>query len=140
MQCDPQVKAALAQLKSSLGEGADPASSCQPDQSLNKDVMHFLEPKKAVLVMSDNVEMVGIFLISSESAPQKLGLFPRVRSKSMIANGAQHCVSAGRLSRYVLASNLQVQPNAPKRLKPFSRAPIPRSKQNPFSKDHRKLR
>ena len=109
LHCDPQVKAALAQLKSSRGEGADPASSCQPDQSLNKDVMHFLEPKKAVLVMSDNVEMAGIFLISSESAPQKLGLFPRVRSQSMIANGAQHCVSAGRLSRYALASNLQAQ-------------------------------
>ena len=77
LQSDPQVKAALAQLKSSRGEGADPASSCQPGQSLNKDVMHLLEPKNAVLVMSENVEMAGIFLISSEYAPQKLGLVPR---------------------------------------------------------------
>lgn len=81
LQSDPQVKAALAQLKSSRGEGADPAPSCQPGQSLNKDVMHLLKPKNAVLVMSENVEMAGIFLISSEYAPQKLGLVPRARSQ-----------------------------------------------------------
>ena len=81
LQSDPQVKAALAQLKSTRGEGADPATSCQPGQSLNKDVMHLLEPKNAVLVMSENVEMAGIFLISSEYAPQKLGLVPRARAQ-----------------------------------------------------------
>ena len=59
--------------------------------------------------MSENVEMAGIFLISSESEPQKLGLVPRAHAQSMIASGALHCVSAGRLSRYVLASNLQPQ-------------------------------
>jgi len=69
LQGDPQVKAALAKLKSSRGEGAEPASSCPPDQSLNKNVINLLEPKNAVLVMSENVEMAGIFLISSESEP-----------------------------------------------------------------------
>ncbi len=81
LQGDPQVKAALAKLKSSRGEGAEPASSCPRDQSLNKDVINLLEPKNAVLVMSENVEMAGIFLISSEYAPQKLGLVPRARSQ-----------------------------------------------------------
>ena len=109
MQGDPQVKAALAKLKSSRGEGADPASSCPSDQSFNEDVINHLKPKNAVLVMSENVEMAGIFLISSESEPQKLGLVPRAHAQSMIASGALHCVSAGRLSRYVLASNLQPQ-------------------------------
>ena len=69
VQGDPQVKAALAKLKSSRDEGADPASSCPPDQSFNKDVINHLKPKNAVLVMSENVEMAGIFLISSESEP-----------------------------------------------------------------------
>ena len=109
LQSDPQVKAALAKLKSSRGEGAEPASSCPPDQSLNKNVINLLEPKNAVLVMSENVEMAGIFLISSESEPQKLGLVSRAHAQSMIASGALHCVSADRLSRYVLASNLQPQ-------------------------------
>ena len=109
MQGDPQVKDALAKLKSSRDEGADPASSCPPDQSFNKDVINHLKPKNAVLVMSENVEMAGIFLISSESEPQKVGLVPRAHAQSMIASGALHCVSAGRLSRYVLASNLQPQ-------------------------------
>ena len=109
LQSDPQVKAALAKLKSSRGEGAESASSCPPDQSLNKNVINLLEPKNAVLVMSENVEMAGIFLISSESEPQKLGLVSRAHAQSMIASGALHCVSADRLSRYVLASNLQPQ-------------------------------
>lgn len=56
--------------------------------------------------MSKNVAMAGIFLISSESETQKLALVPRARAQSMIASGALHRVSAGRLSRYVLASNL----------------------------------
>ena len=60
MQGDPQVKAALAQLKSSRGEEADPASSCPLNQSINKDVMNLLEPKNAILVMSENVEMAVI--------------------------------------------------------------------------------
>ena len=91
LQSDPQVKAALAQLKSSRGEGADPAPSCQPGQSLNKDVMHLLEPKNAVLVMSENVEMAGIFLISSEYAPQKLGLVPRARAVNDRKRNAALC-------------------------------------------------
>lgn len=81
-------------------------SSCPMDQSLNKDVINLLEPKNEVSVMSKNVAMAGIFLISSESETQKLALVPRARAQSMIASGALHRVSAGRLSRYVLASNL----------------------------------
>jgi hypothetical protein len=95
------VKAALVKLKSSRDEGADPTSSCSPDQSFNKDVINHLKPRNAVLVMSESVEMAGLFLISSESEPQKLELVPRAHAQSMIASGALHCVSAGRLSRYV---------------------------------------
>ena len=39
LQGDPQLKAALAKLKSSRGEGADLASSCPSDQSFNEDVI-----------------------------------------------------------------------------------------------------
>ncbi len=125
LQGDPQVKAALAKLKSSRGEGAEPASSCPPDQSLNKNVINLLEPKNAVLVMSENVEVAGIFLISSESEPQKLGLVPRAHAQSMIASGALHCVSAGRLSRYVLASNLQPQNECAEAPQAFQTRPNP---------------
>ena len=134
LQGDPQVKAALAKLKSSRGEGAEPASSCPPDQSLNKNVINLLEPKNAVLVMSENVEMAGIFLISSESEPQKLGLVPRAHAQSMIASGALHCVSAGRLSRYVLASNLQPQNECAEATQAFQTCPNPAIETEPVFK------
>ncbi len=134
LQGDPQVKAALAKLKSSRGEGAEPASSCPPDQSLNKNVINLLEPKNAVLVMSENVEMAGIFLISSESEPQKLGLAPRAHAQSMIASGALHCVSAGRLSRYVLASNLQPQNECAEAPQAFQTRPNPAIETEPVFK------
>ena len=134
LQGDPQVKAALAKLKSSRGEGAEPASSCPPDQSLNKNVINLLEPKNAVLVMSENVEMAGIFLISSESEPQKLGLVPRAKAQSMIASGALHCVSAGRLSRYVLASNLQPQNECAEAPQAFQTRPNPAIETEPVFK------
>ena len=134
MQSDPQVKAALAKLKSSRGEGAEPASSCPPDQSLNKNVINLLEPKNAVLVMSENVEMAGIFLISSESEPQKLGLVSRAHAQSMIASGALHCVSADRLSRYVLASNLQPQNECAEAPQAFQTRPNPAIETEPVFK------
>ena len=134
LQGDPQVKAALAKLKSSRGEGAEPASSCPPDQSLNKNVINLLEPKNAVLVMSENVEMAGIFLISSESEPQKLGLVSRAHAQSMIASGALHCVSAGRLSRYVLASNLQPQNECAEAPQAFQTRPNPAIETEPVFK------
>ena len=134
LQGDPQVKAALAKLKSSRDEGADPASSCPPDQSFNKDVINHLKPKNAVLVMSENVEMAGIFLISSESEPQKLGLVPRAKAQSMIASGALHCVSAGRLSRYVLASNLQPQNECAEAPQAFQTRPNPAIETEPVFK------
>jgi hypothetical protein len=134
LQGDSQVKAALAKLKSSRGEGAEPASSCPPDQSLNKNVINLLEPKNAVLVMSENVEMAGIFLISSESEPQKLGLVPRAHAQSMIASGALHCVSAGRLSRYVLASNLQPQNECAEAPQAFQTCPNPAIETEPVFK------
>ena len=140
MQGDPEVKAALAKLKSARGEGAEPASSCPPDQSLNKNVINLLEPKNAVLVMSENVEMAGIFLISSESEPQKLGLVSRAHAQSMIASGALHCVSADRLSRYVLASNLQAQTECAEAPQAFQPRPNPALETESASKDHRKLR
>ncbi|MGB2434425.1 MAG: DUF6456 domain-containing protein [Paracoccaceae bacterium] len=134
LQGDPQVKAALAKLKSSRGEGAEPASSCPPDQSFNEDVINHLKPKNAVLVMSENVEMAGIFLISSESEPQKLGLVPRAHAQSMIASGALHCVSAGRLSRYVLASNLQPQNECAEAPQAFQTRPNPAIETEPVFK------
>ena len=134
LQSDPQVKAALAKLKSSRGEGAEPASSCPPDQSLNKNVINLLEPKNAVLVMSENVEMAGIFLISSESEPQKLGLVSRAHAQSMIASGALHCVSADRLSRYVLASNLQPQNECAEAPQAFQTRPNPAIETEPVFK------
>ena len=134
MQGDPQVKAALAKLKSSRDEGADPASSCSPDQSFNKDVINHLKPKNAVLVMSENVEIAGLFLISSESEPQKLGLVPRAHAQSMIASGALHCVSAGRLSRYVLASNLQPQNECAEAPQAFQPRPEPALETEPVFK------
>ncbi len=134
LQGDPQVKAALAKLKSSRGEGAEPTSSCPRDQSLNKDVINLLEPKNAVLVMSENVEVAGIFLISSESEPQKLGLVPRAHAQSMIASGALHCVSAGRLSRYVLASNLQPQNECAEAPQAFQTRPNPAIETEPVFK------
>ena len=134
MQGDPEVKAALAKLKSARGEGAEPASSCPPDQSLNKDVINLLEPKNAVLVMSENVEMAGIFLISSESELQKLVLVPRAHAQSMIASGALHCVSAGRLSRYVLASNLQPQNECAEAPQAFQTRPNPAIETEPVFK------
>jgi len=134
LQGDPQVKAALAKLKSSRGEGAEPASSCPPDQSLNKNVINLLEPKNAVLVMSENVEMADIFLISSESEPQKLGLVPRAHAQSMIASGALHCVSADRLSRYVLASNLQPQNECAEAPQAFQTRPNPAIETEPVFK------
>ena len=134
MQGDPEVKAALAKLKSARGEGAEPASSCPPDQSLNKNVINLLEPKNAVLVMSENVEMAGIFLISSESELQKLGLVPRAHAQSMIASGALHCVSAGRLSRYVLASNLQPQNECAEAPQAFQTRPNPAIETEPVFK------
>jgi len=134
LQGDPQVKAALAKLKSSRGEGAEPASSCPPDQSLNKNVINLLEPKNAVLVMSENVEMAGIFLISSESEPQKLGLVSRAHAQSMIASGALHCVSADRLSRYVLASNLQPQNECAEAPQAFQTRPNPAIETEPVFK------
>ena len=134
MKGDPQVKAALAKLKSSRGEGAEHASSCPPDQSLNKDVINLLEPKNTVLVMSEKVEMAGIFLISSESEPQKLGLLPRAHAQSMIASGALHCVSAGRLSRYVLASNLQPQNECAEAPQAFQTRPNPAIETEPVFK------
>ena len=134
LQGDPQVKAALAKLKSSRGEGAEPASSCPPDQSLNKNVINLLEPKNAVLVMSENVEMAGIFLISSESEPQKLGLVSRAHAQSMIASGALHCVSADRLSRYVLASNLQPQNECAEAPQAFQTCPNPAIETEPVFK------
>ena len=124
----------MAKLKSSRGEGAEPTSSCPRDQSLNKDVINLLEPKNAVLVMSENVEMAGIFLISSEYAPQKLGLVPRARAQSMIANGTLHCVSAGRLSRYVLASNLQAQTECAEAPQAFQPRPNPALETEPVFK------
>ena len=134
LQSDPQVKAALAKLKSSRGEGAEPASSCPPDQSLNKNVINLLEPKNAVLVMSENVEMAGIFLISSESEPQKLGLLSRAHAQSMIASGALHYVSADRLSRYVLASNLQPQNECAEAPQAFQTRPNPAIETEPVFK------
>ena len=134
LQGDPEVKAALAKLKSARGEGAEPASSCPPDQSLNKNVINLLEPKNAVLVMSENVEMAGIFLISSESEPQKLGLVSRAHAQSMIASGALHCVSAGRLSRYVLASNLQPQNECAEAPQAFQTRPNPAIETEPVFK------
>ena len=134
LQGDPEMKAALAKLKSARGEGAEPASSCPPDQSLNKNVINLLEPKNAVLVMSENVEMAGIFLISSESEPQKLGLVPRAHAQSMIASGALHCVSAGRLSRYVLASNLQPQNECAEAPQAFQTRPNPAIETEPVFK------
>jgi len=134
LQGDPQVKAALAKLKSSRDEGADPASSCSPDQSFNKDVINHLKPKNAVLVMSENVEIAGLFLISSESEPQKLGLVPRAHAQSMIASGALHCVSAGRLSRYVLAFNLQPQNECAEAPQAFQPRPDPALETEPVFK------
>ena len=134
LQGDPQVKAVLAKLKSSRGEGAEPASSCPPDQSLNKNVINLLEPKNAVLVMSENVEVAGIFLISSESEPQKLGLVPRAHAQSMIASGALHCVSVGRLSRYVLTSNLQPQNECAEAPQAFQTRPNPAIETEPVFK------
>ena len=134
LQGDPQVKAALAKLKSSRGEGADPASSCPSDQSFNEDVINHLKLKNAVLVVSENVEMAGIFLISSESEPQKLGLVPRAHAQSMIASGALHCVSAGRLSRYVLASNLQPQNECAEAPQTFQPRPDPALETEPVFK------
>ena len=134
LQGDPEVKAALAKLKSARGEGAEPASSCPPDQSLNKNVINLLEPKNAVLVMSENVEMAGIFLISSESEPQKLGLVSRAHAQSMIASGALHCVSADRLSRYVLASNLQPQNECAEAPQAFQTRPNPAIETEPVFK------
>ena len=134
LQGYPQVKAALAKLKSSWGEGADPASSCPSDQSFNEDVISHLKLKNAVLVVSENVEMAGIFLISSESEPQKLGLVPRAHAQSMIASGALHCVSAGRLSRYVLASNLQPQNEGAEAPQTFQPRPDPALETEPVFK------
>ena len=134
LQGDPQVKAALAKLKLSRGEGADPASSCPSDQSFNEDVISHLKLKNAVLVVSENVEMAGIFLISSESEPQKLGLVPRAHAQSMIASGALHCVSAGRLSRYVLASNLQPQNECAEAPQTFQPRPDPALETEPVFK------
>ena len=134
LQGDPQVKAALAKLKSSRDEGADPASSCSPDQSFNRDVINHSKPKNAVLVMSENVEMAGLFLISSESEPQKLGLVPRAHAQSMIASGALHCVSAGRLSRYVLAFNLQPQNECAEAPQAFQPRPDPALETEPVFK------
>ena len=134
MQGDPQVKAALAKLKLSRGEGADPASSCPSDQSFNEDVISHLKLKNAVLVVSENVEMAGIFLISSESEPQKLGLVPRAHAQSMIASGALHCVSAGRLSRYILASNLQPQNEGAEAPQTFQPRPDPALETEPVFK------
>ena len=84
--------------------------------------------------MSENVEMAGIFLISSESEPQKLGLVPRAHAQSMIASGALHCVSAGRLSRYVLASNLQPQNECAEAPQAFQTRPNPAIETEPVFK------
>ena len=84
--------------------------------------------------MSKNVEMAGIFLISSESEPQKLGLVSRAHAQSMIASGALHCVSAGRLSRYVLASNLQPQNECAEAPQAFQTRPNPAIETEPVFK------
>ena len=73
-------------------------------------------------------------MISSESEPQKLGLVSRAHAQSMIASGALHCVSADRLSRYVLASNLQPQNECAEAPQAFQTRPNPAIETEPVFK------